>query len=36
MIMMTMVTMMMIMMTPHGGRAAEAAIEGFTKFGVKG
>ena len=36
MIMMTMVTMIMIMMTPHGGCAAEAAIEGVTEFGVKG
>ena len=36
MIMMTMVTIIMIMMTPHGGCAAEAAIEGVTEFGVKG
>ena len=35
-IMMTMVTIIMIMMTPHGGCAAEAAIEGVTEFGVKG
>ena len=36
MVTMIMIMMTMIMMTPHGGRAAEAAIEGFTKFGVKG